>query len=828
MHGRLYDSVLLWPAEESVRRLFAVVIGAVGFNAGAAELAKDAPGYQMPPAELVKLATAPQTPSFELGPRGDWGLLLDVPPLVPIAEVAQRELKLAGLRFNPDNDGQTRSLYFAKLTFVQIPSGRTTAVGGLPADPRIRDVQWAPDGARVAFTLTRATGVELWIAERDTARAHRVGTVRLNAAHPEPPFHWLADSRTLVCRAIVANRPSPPLPGSIPGGPVTDENVGRKTPAPTFQDLLRNEDDARLLEHHLTAQVVLVDLSGTERPIAAAGLITRAAPSPDGNYLLIESLHRPFSYVVPASRFPTKTEIWSVGGKLVQRVADLPLADEVPIDFSAVRTGRREIDWRADAPATLAWVEALDGGDPRKPAELRDRVFLSAAPFRQPPLVLASLALRFSSLTWGNDNLALIRETWWKTRRLHEWRVRPGTPSAPPEKLDDRLSEDRYSDPGAAVLIDNGRGRRVILTLDEGKAILRSGDGASPEGDRPFVDRVDLTSLKTQRLWRSEAPYYERPLALLPDGVHAISRRESIDSPPNYFIRDLAKGQLGAITHFPHPYPSLLGVKKELLRYRRRDGQPLTGMLYLPPNYDGKERLPLFVWAYPREFKSADAAGQVQESPHRFVRLSWGSPYFWLARGYAVLDNPSFAIIGEGDKEPNDTYVQQLVDDAKAAIDEVVRRGVADRDRVAMCGHSYGAFTTANLLAHSRLFRAGIARSGAYNRTLTPFGFQQEERSFWEAPKTYIEMSPFTYAHAIQDPLLLIHGMEDSNQGTFPMQSERLFQALKGQGKTVRLVLLPHESHGYRARESVLHMLWEMDNWLERYVKPTRTKQAER
>ncbi|MRR10727.1 S9 family peptidase, partial [bacterium] len=326
---------------------------------------------------------------------------------------------------------------------------------------------------------------------------------------------------------------------------------------------------------------------------------------------------------------------------------------------------------------------------------------------------------------------------------------------------------------------------------------------------------------QTRRLFRSEAPHYELPVEILdPAQGTFLTRRESVSEPPNYYVRNLKTNSDRALTAFPHPTPQIAGVYKELIRYEREDGVKLTGTLYLPPGKkpaDGP--FPLLMWVYPQEFKSADAAGQVTDSPYRFVRVSPMSPLLWLAAGYAVLDDPTMPIVGEGQAEPNDTYVKQLVAGARAAVDEMVRRGIAERGRIAIGGHSYGAFTTANLLAHTDLFAAGIARSGAYNRTLTPFGFQAEERTFWQAPETYFIMSPFSHADKIKKPLLLIHGEADNNPGTFPMQSERFFSALKGHGATVRLIMLPHESHGYRARESLLHMAAEMTDWLQACIR---------
>jgi dipeptidyl aminopeptidase/acylaminoacyl peptidase len=519
-----------------------------------------------------------------------------------------------------------------------------------------------------------------------------------------------------------------------------------------------------------------------------------------------------------------------LAGNPVHLVADLPLQEEVPVAFGSVPTGPRNVSWRADKPATLSWVEALDGGDAGRQAEQRDRVMQHPAPFEGEPQSLITLGYRLAGMSWGSDDLAIVAEMWWRTRQMRTWIVRPGRPGSEPDLLFERSYEDRYNDPGFPMMQQNDMGQYVLLTADRGRSLFLSGAGASGEGDRPFIDKFDLRNKQSERLFRSEAPYYEQPLEMLDEsGRYVLVRRESQQDPPNYFVRDLRNGNLRQITFFPDPAPQLAGMHKELITYPRSDGVELSGTLYLPPGYDaGRDGpLPMLMWAYPREFKSAAAASQVAGSPYRFTRLSGWSTPLWLTLGYGVLDGPTMPIIGEGEAEPNDSYVEQLVASAEAAVDEVVRRGVGERGRIGIGGHSYGAFMTGNLLTHSDLFSAGIARSGAYNRSLTPFGFQAEERTFWQAPEVYFTMSPFMNADKVNEPILLIHGEMDNNSGTFPIQSERYYHALKGMGKTARLVMLPYESHGYSARESILHMLWEMEQWLDRYVKQARPATAD-
>ncbi len=784
-------------------------------------------GYRLPPQGLVDIIDAPPTPGVLPDPRGQWLLILERPSLPPIAELAERELRLGGLRIRPANHAPSRAGYLTGLRLLRLSDLSERRISGLPEGARITNFQLSPDGSRFAFTNVKPDGVDLWVAEMATAAARRLaGPLNLTAS-TEP--RWLADSRTLVVTLIDPASGAEPATKDVPSGPVIRDSSGHAAPAPTFQDLLKSPQDEALFAHYLTSRAARVTLDGQVTPIGAAGLIAELAPSPDGRYLLVETLHRPFSYLVPAGRFPRRFEVWDLDGKVVRTVADLPLAEEIPISFDSVATGPRAVSWRADAPATLFWVEALDGGDAGKEAAERDRAFQLAAPFTGDPAPFATLAYRFQGVEWGNDGLALLSEGWWKTRRTRTWMIAPGAEpgtKVEPKLLFDRSIEDRYADPGQPLTTRDVRGQAVLRTADGGKTLYFVGTGASAEGDRPFLDALDLATAKTRRLFHSAAPWLEQPVDLLdPAGRQLLVRRETVDQPPNYFVRDLASASgagapLRQLTRFPHPTPQLAGIHKELIRYSRADGVQLTGTLFTPAGWkpaDGP--LPTLLWAYPQEFKSADAAGQVTDSPYRFARAGAGSPLVWLTRGYALLDNPSMPIVGEGTKEPNDTYVQQLVASAQAAVDEVVRRGVADRRRIAIGGHSYGAFTTANLLAHCDLFAAGIAESGAYNRTLTPFGFQAEERDLWHAQETYIRMSPFLYADKVKHPLLLIHGQADNNQGTDPIQSERFFNALKGNGAPARLVFLPLEAHGYRGRESVLDVLAESSDWLDKYVK---------
>lgn len=783
--------------------------------------------YQLPPAPLQAIVDAPRAPTLALSPNRNLASMVDTPALPSIAEVAQPELKLAGLRINPRTYSPSRFTFGSNLKLLDIATGKQMDIKGLPKTLRLADSGWSPDQRHLAFTHVALNGeggaVELWLVDVSAKTAKRLMAQPLSYLDGKG-FSWMPDSKGLLVQLRAAGK-APAVTG-IPGGPSlqdSQQNAGARQ-LRTYQDLLKNEVDAKLFEHYATSQLAQVDLAGKVRTIGAPDLYSEVDLAPNGKLILIETMRRPFSYIVPANAFAHRIEVRDLAGKQVHLLADKPLEEGLPPGNDAVSSGVRSVDWRSDAPATLVWAEAQDGGDPAKAADVRDMVFAHAAPFTGKPDVLAKLASRYRGTMWGTGDTALVSESWYKTRAVKTWRVAPDKPGSMQDLAFSYSSEDRYNNPGIPSMMPDAAGH-MRLAIGPDATLLMRGAGASAEGDRPFVDRYSLVTKKKERLFQSAAPYYENVVSLLNnDGTRLLTTREAPTERPNYYVRDLAQGgpaQLTALTSFPHPTPQLRDVQKEQIRYKRADGVDLTATLMLPPNYDAKRDgpLPMLMWAYPQEFKSASAASQTTGSPYKFNAISYWGPAAMLAMGYAVLDNPSMPIVGVGDAEPNDSYLPQLVADAEAAVDEVVRRGVADRKRIAIGGHSYGAFMTANLLAHTRLFKAGVARSGAYNRTLTPFGFQSEERQFWKAKDVYQTMSPFNNADKIKDALLMIHGEQDNNSGTFPMQSERMFQAMKGLNGTARLVMLPNESHAYRARESIMHMLYETNTWLDKYVK---------
>ncbi|CAL1398697.1 unnamed protein product [Linum trigynum] len=809
--------------------------------------------YQIPPPAIRDIVDAPPLPALSFSPQRDKILFLKRRALPPLSELAKQEEKLAGMRIDGKCNSRSRMSFYTGIGIHQLmPDGSLgpeREVCGLPEGAKINFVTWSLDGRHLCFSIrlgeeeeedNNSSKLTVWVANVETGLARPLfqsPDIYLNAVFDN--FVWVDDSTLLVC-TIPKSRGAPPKKPLVPSGPKIQSNETKDIiQVRTFQDLLKDEYDEDLFDYYATSQLVLASLDGTVKEIGTPAVYTSMDPSPDEKYLMISSIHRPYSYIVPCGRFPKKVEVWTIDGKFVRELCDLPLAEDIPIAFNSVRKGMRSINWRSDKPATIYWAETQDGGDAKVEVSPRDIIYSQPAdPVEgEEPEILHKLDFRYGGISWCDDSLALVYESWYKTRRIRTWVVSPGSKDATPRILFDRSSEDVYSDPGSPMLRRTSAGTYVIARIkkqnDEGTYLLLNGSGATPEGNIPFLDLFDINTGSKERIWQSDKEkYFETVVALMSDDnegdlhldqLKVLTSKESKTENTQYYIQKWPEKKAFQITAFPHPYPQLASLQKEMIRYQRKDGVQLTATLYLPPGYDPSKDgpLPCLVWSYPGEFKSKEAAGQVRGSPNEFPGIGSTSALLWLARRFAILSGPTIPIIGEGDVEANDSYVEQLVASAEAAVEEVIRRGVAHPSKIAVGGHSYGAFMTANLLAHApHLFCCGIARSGAYNRTLTPFGFQNEDRTLWEATSTYVEMSPFMSANKIKKPILLVHGEEDNNSGTLTMQSDRFFNALKGHGALCRLVILPFESHGYSARESIMHVLWETDRWLHKYCVP--------
>jgi dipeptidyl aminopeptidase/acylaminoacyl peptidase len=778
-------------------------------------------GYQKPPTAILDVLNAPGTPTPSLNPTRTHVMFLQTVRNPTIADLAKPMLRIAGLRIDPANSGPHLTSYSYGPYLQKIDGGQVIKVD-LPAKVALTGLNWSPDGRMFSVINHTATSLELWVGDTATGRVKKIEKTALNAAIGDAA-EWMPDSRTLLVRLVPATRGKMPEPPVSPSSPSIQESAGKAGATRTYQDMLKNPYDEQVFEYFAQSQLAFVNATtGVVTTIGKPGLIISQQPSPDGQHLLVSQIHKPFSYVLPYTNFPREVEVWNRSGLIEYKVASLPLQERIPI--GGVASGVRNTNWNPSEAASLYWVEALDGGNPKEKVPNRDRILTNKAPFKTQPVELVKVKERLAGqLLWSaKGNAVILNDMELNRRWLRTMLIDPTKPGAPAKILTERNMQDRYRNPGSFLTQTLPNGQRVLA--ESGGYLFLEGDGASVEGDRPFLDRLDPVTGKKERLFHCDADHYETVVALLSDdGSRFLTRRESPTQAPNFFIRD-NKGSLDTFTNFQDPAPQLRGITKQLVKYKRSDGVDLSFTLYLPPGYKQGTRLPTVVWAYPVEYNDADTAGQISGSTKRFTTLNGYSHLFFLLQGYAILDGATIPIVGSPE-EANNTYVEQLTASAKAAIDKAVEMGVTDPDRVGAGGHSYGAFMTANLLAHTDLFRAGIARSGAYNRTLTPFGFQNERRTFWEAQETYLKMSPFMIANKIKEPILLIHGEADNNQGTFPIQSERMFMAIRGNGGTVRYVTLPHESHGYSARESVEHVLFEMVSWFDKHVKsaPPRT-----
>lgn len=778
--------------------------------------------YQKPSKEILDLAEYERAPSVSMDTKKEYMLLSYRNTYKTLDELNQEELRLGGLRINPITNISSTVTYINNIKVRKIKDKNEIQVTGLPQNPKISNISWSPDEKKIAFTHTTATGVELYVLDMASAKATKLTEATLNA-NMGSPFSWYRDNQSLLVKMLPKNRPALiDAKKDLPTGPTVSSSDGKKSSNRTYQDLLKNKTDETNFETLVTSELYKLDLNGKTTLYKKADLYAGEGFSPDGNYILITTIKKPYSYIVPLNRFPMTSVVYDLSGKEVKVVNEIALSEIMPKGFMATRTGKRSMNWRADLPATLSFVEALDGGDPANAVEFRDEIFLWNAPFTANPTSLAKTKQRYGGITWGNETTAILYDQWYDTRNEKTYLINPSNPAQAPKVIFDRNSQDIYSDPGSFETIKNQYGRQV-LALENDNAFL-IGEGHTKEGQFPFIDEFNMKTLKPKRLYQSAYKDKKESIFSIEDFKKGdvLVQLQSKSDYPNYYFRNIKKkNQLTQITAFKNPFESIKNVHKEVIKYKRKDGVELSGTLYLPAGYDmkKKEKLPLLIWAYPEEYKDKNSAGQSSQNPNDFTFPYYGSFVYWVNKGYVVLDDASFPIIGEGTTEPNDTFIPQLVSNAEAAIDAVDKLGYINRKKVAVGGHSYGAFMTANLLTHSNLFACGIARSGAYNRTLTPFGFQSEQRNYWEATDVFNTMSPFMNAEKMKTPMLLVHGDADNNPGTFTLQTERYFQALKGLGAPVRMVLLPKESHGYAAKENILHLLWEQDQFLEKYLK---------
>lgn len=779
--------------------------------------------FQKPSQEILQLADYERAPSVSLSSNKEWMVLMYRNTYKTLQDLNQEEMRLGGLRINPITNISSTTTFINNIKVKKVSDKVESDVKGLPANANISNLSWSPDESKMAFTHTTENGNELWILDLKTTTAKKLTDAVLNA-NLGNPITWYKNSEKLLIKTLPANRPALiDASKAIPKGPiVSTAEEGVVSQNRTYQDLLKNKTDEANFETLVTSELYTVDLNGNKKLFKEADMYAGESFSPDGNYILLTTIEKPFSYLVPLNRFPMKTHAYDSNGNAIALVNDIPLNEIMPKGFMAVRKGKRSMSWRADKPASLFFVEALDEGDPANVVEKRDALYSWDAPFNNSPELLTKTTQRFAGIIWGDETTAIVYDQWYDTRNIKTYLFNPST-KEDLKVIWDRNSQDIYSDPGSFQTKKNQFGRYTLQK--EGNKMFLIGDGYTRDGQFPFIDEFDAQTMQTKRLYQANHTDKIESISEIIDikKGEILVNIQSKNDYPNYYFRNIKnKRGLKQITFNENPFESIKDVHKEVIKYKRKDGVELSGTLYLPAGYNRKnptEKLPLLIWAYPAEYKDKNSAGQSTANPNEFTFPYYGSFVYWAAKGYAVLDDAAFPIIGEGDEEPNDTFIEQLIMNAEAAIDAVDQLGYIDRKRVGVGGHSYGAFMTANLLSHTDLFACGIARSGAYNRTLTPFGFQREQRNYWEVPEVYNRMSPFMNAEKMKTPMLLVHGEADNNPGTFTLQTERYYQALKGLGAPVRMVILPKESHSYFAKDNILHLLWEQEQFLDKHLK---------
>ena len=781
--------------------------------------AQESTNYQKPAKEVADLLLAPPTPTISIDGKAQYMLVMERSFYPTVEELGQPEFKIAGIRINPNNFSLSRQNFIKQLSLKNLVTGKMISIAGLPNNLSALNPTWNPSENKIAFYNVTATAVDVWVIDIKTSTCSKINKNAANIVLSSSLI-WLDDATVLykINTHTAAQMSKKPI---TPKGPTIQESLGKVAPSVTYQDLIKSPYDEYAFEYLATAQLVKNN-AGVETKIGAPAIISSIDLSPDKKYFLTRTINKPFSYLVTVYGFATTVNVTDLNGKIVKTIADLASAETTPSGYDNVQNVARAFDWKDDEAATIIYALPLDSGIMKKNVPFHDVVMALAAPFTGSPKELFKTTTRYSRTVWGIEQIALVTEM---LRSKQQYKVsRYDASNNSLTTLYQGNMTDAYNNPGTPVTTKNKYNRDVIAMTNNGQSILMNNiTGASPKGDLPYLASFDLTTKANTILWRCSEDNYEMVMEVLDiNNLKVITRRETEKEVPNYYIRSIKDNSKSAITNFTNPYTSMEGVTKEKIKYKRKDGVDLTGDLYLPKGYDKVKDgpLPTLIWAYPREFTNAADASQIRGNQHKFTLLGWGSPVFYVTQGYAIFDNAEMPIVASApDKKPNDDFVNQLILNATAAIDKLVDLGVGDRSKMAVGGHSYGAFMTVNLLAHCNLFKAGIARSGAYNRTLTPFGFQNEERTFWQAKDLYLSMSPFAFADKIKTPLLMTHGEMDDNTGTYPINSERLYAAIKGHGGTARFVYLPYEAHGYKGKENVLHLLWEQGRWLDKYLK---------
>lgn len=777
--------------------------------------------YKSPSDDVIKLLDVELVPDIFLDPTGEWMLQAFGSKFLSIDELSQPELLLAGLSINPGENGRSRELFSDSLVLTNLKSGKDIVVNGLPMNSRMQNFIWSPNGKYIAFTNNSKAGYELWALDVMEKSIEKLTEPIVNTVMPIIPFIWIDNGDWLVFTSVIKDKDPKPIRKSVPTGPIIRESSGKDITVNDYPNLLKDRIDARLFEYYATSQLIKINLKKEQYPFGIPAIFKEISSSPDSRFLMVKMIHKPFSYSVPHSRFAFKVEIWDSDGNLFRELFDIPLAKSIPKGFGAVRKGARNIKWRSDKPATLYWVKALDGGDPNIKAVVRDRLYFFDFPFDGDGNLSITFQNRFAGIEWGRSDFAICYERCWNTRTEIVSSFNPDKANEEKHLIFEYNWDDEYNYPGTFMTTKNELGFDILQFTYKEEKLYLLGRGATPDGYKPFVDLFDIKTEKKQRLWQSNDPYFESPIVFIDVNKEIVlTLRESKRDAPNYFSRNLKNGVVSQLTSYTSHYTQLGSMHVELVKCRRDDSVQLSGILYTPPGYKiGDGMLPVLMWITPRIYVTDSTAGQVKDSPNKYANFEWKSPLFWVTKGYAVLNNFTMPIIGKDGEEAYDTYIEQLIADAETMVYCIDSIGIADINKIAVGGDGCGAISAVNLLAHTNLFATAIARNGLYNKTLTPYGFNSEQRTLWEAADVYSDMSPINFADKINDPLLIIHGNGNSNLESYTIQGKQMYRAIKGNERKVRFVALPFENENTIAKESVLHLLWETESWLDRFLK---------
>lgn len=750
----------------------------------------------------------------------------------------------------------------ASLQLISASDGSKVTVT-LPAASRVSNAVWSPDGKSVAFFVHTPDATHLWVSDL-TGKARQI-TTRPVLATLNTNFDWEANSGSIITVLPPEPRAAMPQPSAVPTGPrVKLAEESDKNRLRNYASLLATPYDQALLEWHATGQIAMIDVkTKAVKTIGQPTMVQDIDPSPDGKYLRVTRMVKPFSYLVPYSNFGTVQEIWDMDGKVLAKVTEEPL--NVGVDSTRgvaapgagevvpLANGKREITWRPDGQG-LSYLEAEPApprgdsavmqltDDPRTPRR-KDRVFQWAPPFdANGAKAIYTSDTRIATHRFSPD-MSILFLTERTGPATHEYAVILSDPSKK-YTLARYRNEDVYANPGQLILArgpmvaavgfgggfgaNAGRGERVVQLSPDGGSVYFSGTkydkNPTDVGPRSFIDKVDIKTGAKTRLYESDnTNVYERVLGYQDlEARKLIVARESAVDVTQAYLR--TGDQLAQITQNKDYTPDLTRAPKESFVVERPDGFKFKVNVSLPPDYKPGTRLPAMFWFYPREFAGQEEydRGARTFNKNAFPNFNARSMQFLVREGYAVVE-PDAPIVG-APGQWNNNYENDLRNNLAAVIDEVDRRGLVDRTRIGIGGHSYGAFSTVNAMVHTPFFKAGIAGDGNYNRTLTPLDFQSERRTFWEAKDTYLAMSPLLFANNMSGALLMYHGLGDQNVGTDPINSPRLFQALNGLGKTAAMYLYPFEDHGPATKETLLDLWGRWSAWLDKYVKNPKTK----